>query len=178
MPDSGGVVFVPALTGLGSPQWDPRARGIVTGLTRGAGRAQLARACVEAMAFQVRDITDAMSEALSVALPEGVVAASSRRLAALRVDGGAATMDLLLELQAEQSRLSVARPRSTESTALGAATVAGLAEGVWSSLDDLARLWQAEAVFEPQLPTDLTDALHDVWRRAVERSRGWAADSD
>jgi glycerol kinase len=178
VPDSGGVVFVPALAGLGSPQWDPRARGIVTGLTRGAGRAQLARACVEAMAFQVRDITDAMSQALSEALPEDVVAASSRRLAALRVDGGAATMDLLLELQAEQSRLSVARPRSTESTALGAATVAGLAEGVWSSLDDLARLWQAEAVFEPRLPTDLTDALHDVWRRAVERSRGWAADSD
>ena len=111
-------------------------------------------------------------------LSEGVVAASSRRLAALRVDGGAATMDLLLQLQAEQSRLPVARPRSTESTALGAATVAGLAEGVWSSLDDLARLWEAEAVFEPQLPAELTDALHDLWRQAVERSRGWAADSD
>ena len=169
VPDSGGVVFVPALTGLGSPQWDPQARGIVTGLTRGAGRAQLARACVEAMAFQVRDMTDAMSAAC---------AASSRLLAALRVDGGAAAMDLLLELQAEQSRMPVARPRSTESTALGAATVAGLAEGVWSLLDELAGLWQAEAVFEPQLPAELTDALHDVWRRAVERSRGWADDSD
>ncbi len=126
VPDSGGVTFVPALTGLGSPWWDPQARGIITGITRGAGRAQLARACVEAMAFQVRDMTDAMA------------AASSYPLSALRVDGGAAAMDLLLELQAEQSRMPVARPISLESTALGAATVAGLAEGVWSSLDDLA----------------------------------------
>ena len=174
VPDSGGVVFVPALTGLGSPQWDPLARGIVTGLTRGAGRAQLARACVEAMAFQVRDMTDAMSAALTV----GEAAASSRHLAALRADGGAAAMDLLLELQAEQSRMPVARPRSTESTALGAATVAGLAEGVWSGLDELAGLWEADAVFEPQLQVELTDALHDVWLRAVERSRGWAEDPD
>ena len=179
VPDSGGVVFVPALTGLGSPQWDPQARGIVTGLTRGAGRAQLARACVEAMAFQVRDMTDAMAESLAngEAQSGGEAAASSRRLAALRVDGGAAAMDLLLELQAEQSRMPVARPRSTESTALGAATVAGLAEGVWSSLDELAGLWQAEAVFEPQLPVELTDAFHDVWLRAVARSRGWADES-
>ena len=126
VPDSGGVTFVPALTGLGSPWWDPQARGIVTGLTRGAGRPQLARACVEAMAFQVRDMTDAMA------------AASAHPLSALRADGGAAAMDLLLELQAEQSRMPVARPRSLESTALGAATVAGLAEGMWSSLSELA----------------------------------------
>ncbi len=83
-------------------------------------------------------------------------------------------MDLLLELQAEQSRMPVARPRSLESTALGAATVAGLAEGVWSSLDELAALWQAETVFEPQLPAELTDAVHESWRRAVEKSMGWA----
>jgi glycerol kinase len=162
VPDSGGVTFVPALTGLGSPWWDPRARGIVTGLTRGIGRAHLARACVEGMAFQVRDMTDAMATA------------SMHPLSALRADGGAAAMDLLLELQAEQSRMPVARPASLESTALGAATVAGLAEGVWSSLDELAGLWAAEAVFEPQLPVELTDAVHDVWRRAVERSMGWA----
>ena len=162
VPDSGGVTFVPALTGLGSPWWDPRARGIVTGLTRGAGRAQIARACVEAMAFQVRDMTDAMA------------AACSHPLSALRADGGAAAMDLLLELQAEQSRMPVARPRSLESTALGAASVAGLAEGVWSSLDELAALWEAEAVFEPQLPAELTDALHAVWHRAVEKSMEWA----
>ncbi len=163
VPDSGGVTFVPALTGLGSPWWDPRARGIVTGLTRGAGRAQLARACVEAMAFQVRDMTDAMA------------AASAHPLSALRADGGAAAMDLLLQLQAEQSRMPVARPRSLESTALGAATVAGLAEGMWSSLGELAGLWEAERTFEPQLPADLADAVHVGWRRAVEKSMGWAA---
>ncbi len=134
---------MPALTGLGSPWWDPTARGIVTGLTRGAGRAQIARACVEAMAFQVRDMTDAMA------------AACSYPLSALRADGGAAAMDLLLQLQAEQSRMTVARPRSLESTALGAATLAGLAEGVWSSLDELSALWEAESVFEPQLPAEL-----------------------
>jgi glycerol kinase len=162
VPDSGGVTFVPALTGLGSPWWDPDARGIITGLTRGAGRAQLARACVEAMAFQVRDMTDAMA------------AASAHPLSALRADGGAAAMDLLLTLQAEQSRMPVARPRSTESTALGAATLAGLAEGVWGSLDELAGLWGASAQFEPELPIELTDALYAVWRRAVERAQGWS----
>jgi glycerol kinase len=162
VPDSGGVIFVPALTGLGSPWWDPQARGLVTGLTRGVGRAHLARACVEAMAFQVRDMTDAMA------------AASAHPLSALRVDGGAAAMDLLLALQAEQSRMPVARQASLESTALGAATVAGLAEGVWSSLTELAGLWQAHTVFEPELPAELTDALHAGWRRAVEKSMGWA----
>jgi glycerol kinase len=161
--DSGGVTFVPALTGLGSPQWDPRARGIITGLTRGAGRAQLARACVEAMAFQVRDMTDAMA------------AVSAHALSALRADGGAAVMDLLLELQSEQSRMPVARPRALESTALGAATIAGLAEGVRSSLDELAALWEAETVFEPQLPAELADATYAVWRRAVDKARGWAS---
>ncbi len=160
--DSGGVTFVPALTGLGSPWWDPAARGIVTGLTRGAGRAQMARACVEAMAFQVRDMTDAMS------------AASAHPLSELRADGGAAAMDLLLRLQAEQSRMAVARPRSTESTALGVATLAGLAEGMWGSLDDLAGLWSASARFEPELPVELTDAFYAVWQRAVGRARGWA----
>jgi glycerol kinase len=162
VPDSGGVTFVPALTGLGSPWWDPEARGIVTGLTRGVGRAHLARACVEAMAFQVRDMTDAMA------------AASSHPLSALRADGGAAAMDLLLALQAEQSRMPVARPSSLESTALGAATVAGLAEGVWSSQSELASLWRAETVFEPELPAELADAVHAVWRRTVEKSMGWA----
>jgi glycerol kinase len=159
--DSGGVTFVPALTGLGSPWWDPAARGIITGLTRGVGRAQIARACVEAIAFQVRDMTDAMA------------AASATPLSSLRADGGAAAMDLLLRLQAEQSRMPVARPQSTESTALGAATLAGLAVGVWGSLGELSGLWSASSQFEPEVPLELTDALYDVWRRTVERSRGW-----
>jgi glycerol kinase len=160
--DSGGVTFVPALTGLGSPWWDPAARGIITGITRGTGRAQLARACVEAMAFGVRDMTDAMR------------AASAYPLSALRADGGAAAMDLLLRLQAEQSRMPVSRPRSTESTALGAATLAGLTEGMWGSPDELAGLWAAEARFEPELPVELTDAVYAGWQRAVDRSRAWA----
>jgi glycerol kinase len=164
VPDSGGVTFVPALTGLGSPWWDPTARGIVTGITRGAGRAQLARACVEAMAFQVRDMTDAMR------------ATSTSPLVMLRADGGAAAMDLLLQLQAEQSRMPVARLRSLESTALGVATLAGLAEGMWGSLDELAGLWAASAQFDPELPVELTDALYAVWQRSVQRSRGWAED--
>lgn len=179
VPDSGGVTFVPALTGLGSPWWDPAARGIVTGLTRGAGRAHLARACVEAMAFQVRDMTDAMSAAMSAPASGSEshpweTTAPALRLSALRADGGAAAMDLLLELQAEQSRLPVARPRSLESTALGAATMAGVAEGVWSSLPQLAALWEAESVFEPQFPAELADATYAVWRRAVEKSKKWA----
>ena len=160
--DSGGVTFVPALTGLGSPWWDPAARGIITGITRGTGRAQLARACVEAMAFGVRDMTDAMR------------AASAYPLSALRADGGAAAMDLLLRLQAEQSRMPVSRPRSTESTGLGAATLAGLTEGMWGSPDELAGLWAAEARFDPELPVELTDAVYAGWRRAVDRSRAWA----
>jgi glycerol kinase len=95
-------------------------------------------------------------------------------LSALRADGGAAAMDLLLRLQAEQSRMPVARPQSTESTALGAATLAGLTEGMWGSLDELAGLWSASAHFEPELPAELADAFYAVWLRAVERSRGWA----
>jgi glycerol kinase len=114
------------------------------------------------MAFQVRDMTDVM------------VAASSSPLFALRADGGAAVMDLLLELQAEQSRMPVARPRVLESTALGAATIAGLAEGVWSSLDELAALWEPDTSFLPQLPVELADATYAVWQRAVEKARGWA----
>jgi glycerol kinase len=162
VPDSGGVSFVPALTGLGSPWWDPDARGTITGLTRGAGRAQLARAAVEAMAFQVRAMTDAMS------------AASIHPLSALRADGGAAAMDLLLALQAEQSRMPVARPQSLESTALGAATLAGLSVGMWNSLDELSALWQPSAHFEPEIPVELADAAYAAWNRTVERSRGWA----
>jgi glycerol kinase len=162
VPDSGGVTVVPAFTGLGSPWWDPRARGTLTGITRGAGRAQIARAVVEAMAFQVRDMTDAMQ------------AATGYPLTMLRADGGASAMDLLLQLQADQSRTVVARPRSVESTALGAATLAGLAEGVWGSLDELASRWQPGTECTPQLDRVLADAAHAVWLRAVEKSRDWA----
>ena len=161
--DSGGVTVVPAFAGLGSPWWDPAARGTVTGITRGSGRAHLARAVVEAIAFSVRDMLDAMA------------AATGRPCAQLRADGGASAMDLLLQLQADQAQTVVARPRSAESTALGAATLAGLAEGVWGSLEELAGLWSLEAEFIPQVTAALADAAHASWLRAVERARGWAA---
>ena len=159
---SEGVVMVPAFTGLGSPHWDPYARGTIVGLSRGVGRAHLARAVIEAMAFQVRDVVDAMAEAADVAP------------SVLRVDGGASVMGLLLQLQADQTGLRVARTRSAESTAIGAATLAGLAEGVWGSLDDLASLWVEEASFTPTLPPTIADTAHQAWTRALDRSRHWA----
>ncbi len=161
-PDSGGAVVVPAFTGLGSPFWDPSARGLLSGITRGTNRAQLARAVVEGMANEVRAMVEAMADG------------GGPRVRALRVDGGAATMDLLLRLQAEQLGVLVSRPRSVETTALGAAMLAGLAEGVWDSLDTLASLWRPAASVEPEGPRELADALYEGWRAAVERSRGWA----
>jgi glycerol kinase len=158
--DSGGVSVVPAFTGLGSPWWDPTARGTILGLTRGAGRGQLARAVVESIAFSVRAMVSAMAEA---------AAAPS----VLRVDGGAAAMDLLLQLQADQLGIQVARPTSVESTALGAAMLAGLAEGVWGSLDELASLWRLDAEFTPEADRELADAAYAIWLRTVERSKRW-----
>jgi glycerol kinase len=160
--DTGGVVVVPAFTGLGSPWWDPYARGTILGITRGTTPAHLARAVVESMAYQTRDVVDAMSEASGQPMPE------------LRVDGGAAAMDLLLQIQADQLQVPVARPIVQETTALGAAYIAGLAEGVWSSPEEVASRWTLDHRFVPQLPPDAADAGHARWRRAVERSRGWA----
>lgn len=157
---SDGVTVVPAFTGLGSPHWDPGARGTIVGLSRGVGRAHLARAMVEAMSFQVRDVTDAMG-------------ATATAPSLLRVDGGASVMDLLLELVADQSRLEVVRPRSVETTAIGAATLAGLAEGIWGSLDELAGLWTAQASFGPMASAEDADVAHRAWLRAVDRSRRW-----
>jgi glycerol kinase len=159
---SDGVVLVPAFAGLGSPDWDPHARGTIVGLSRGSGRGQLARAMVEAMAFQVRDVLDAM-------------AATATAPTEVRVDGGASVMDLLLQLLADQTRLDVLRPSAAESTALGVATMAGLAEGVWGSLDDLSARWTTEARFTPEQPPEAADAAHLAWRRAVDRARGWHA---
>jgi len=159
--DTEGVYFVPAFTGLGSPWWDPYARGTVVGLTRGAGRAHLARAIVEAMAYQARDVVDAMTKA------------SGYEIATLRVDGGASAMDLLLQLQADQIQTPVARARMAETTALGAAYLAGLAEGVWGSLDDVARHWKDDLTVEPATGASSADAKYAQWKRAVERSRGW-----
>jgi glycerol kinase len=161
VPDTGGVYVVPAFTGLGSPYWDPYARGTIVGITRGTGRAQITRAVVEAMAYQVRDAIDAM------------VAASGTPITDLRVDGGASVMNLLCQLQADQLGVTVQRPVDQETTALGAAFLAGLAEGVWESTDDISAAWTLDAQFEPHPDRTIADALHTQWLRAVERSRAW-----
>ena len=160
--DTEGVYLVPAFTGLGSPWWDPYARGTVVGLTRGTGRAHLARAVLEAMAFQTRDVVDAMC------------AASGHDVRELRADGGASANDLMLQLQADQLQVPVARPRVQETTALGAAYLAGLAEGVWSSTDEVAAHWALDRRFEPRVSKGGADTRHAGWRRAVEKSRHWA----
>jgi glycerol kinase len=161
VPDNGGVYVVPAFTGLGSPWWDPYARGTIVGITRGTTRAHLARAVVEAMAYQTRDAVEAMATA------------SGTSVADLRVDGGASAMDLLLQFQADQLGVTVRRPVDQESTALGAASLAGLAEGVWT-LQQLAERWQLDREFTPAEDRHAADSLHDTWMRAVERSLRWA----
>ena len=163
--DSGGVVFVPAFTGLGSPWWDPYARGSVFGLTRGSGRAQIARAVVESMAWQTRDVVDAITSAAGTKISE------------LRVDGGASVMDVLCQFQADVLGVAVRRPTVKETTALGAAYLAGLAEGVWASPSEAAASWAEESVFEPAMPPDEVARKYDDWHRAIERARGWANDA-
>ncbi len=164
VPDSGGVFLVPAFTGLGSPWWDPYARGAVVGITRGTTRAHLARATVESMVFQTRDVVDAMS------------AASGHQVRAMRVDGGASVMGLLLQLQADQLQVPVSRPQLQESTALGAAYLAGLAEGVWSSPSEVADNWLLDTEVHPAADRATVDEAHATWLRAVERARGWSTD--
>jgi glycerol kinase len=159
--DTGGVYVVPAFTGLGSPYWDPYARGTIVGITRGTTRAHLARAVVEAMALQTRDVVEAMT------------AASGRSVAGLRADGGASVMDLLLQMQADQLGVPVARPRVQETTAVGAAYLAGLAEGVWASVDDITANWQLDAEYQPAPDRSAADATYAVWQRAVERALRW-----
>ena len=160
-----GVFVVPAFTGLGSPHWDPYARGTIVGITRGVGRAHIARAVVESIAFQVRDVMDAMGN---------VANGSGTTIAELRVDGGASAMDLLLQMQADQLGIPVCRPVVAESTALGAAFAAGLAEGVWASTAEVLSSWKEDARFVPVANRGVADRAHAQWGRAVERSRGWA----
>jgi glycerol kinase len=158
IPDTGGVYMVPAFAGLGAPYWDPYARGAIVGLTRGTGRAQIVRAAVEAMAYQTRDVVEAMQKDTGEPLKE------------LRVDGGAAVMDVLCQLQADLLGIPVRRPRHTETTALGAAFLAGLGAGLWTD-SDLAKLWKLDREFEPRMSRDEADSMQAGWRRAVERAR-------
>jgi glycerol kinase len=159
--DTGGVYVVPAFAGLGSPWWDPYARGTIVGITRGTGRAEITRAVVESMAYQTRDVIDAMTTA------------SGTPIVDLRVDGGASVMNLLCQFQADQLGVTVQRPRDQETTALGAAFLAGLAEGIWPDLDAVGDQWELDAEFTPATDRTVADALHAQWLRAVERSRHW-----
>jgi glycerol kinase len=164
VPGTGGAFFVPALTGLGSPWWDPYARGTFVGLTRGVGRAQLARAAVEAMAFQTADVLDWMC------------AASGQDIAELRVDGGASDMSPLLQFQADLAGVPVRRSAVAETTALGAAYLAGLAEGVWSSPEEVGSLWASDFAATPAGDRSAALSAYADWRRAVERSLRWAGE--
>jgi glycerol kinase len=161
VPDTAGVYVVPAFVGLGAPYWDSRARGGMLGLTRGATAAHIARATLDAIAYQTRDVLEAM------------LADSGMPLGTLRVDGGASANDLLMQFQADQLGVLVQRPRVHETTALGAAYLAGLASGFWSGADELAAHWTLEREFIPDMPAAERDRLYAGWRKAVARVREW-----
>jgi glycerol kinase len=161
VPDSGGVYLVPAFVGLGAPHWDPYARGMMIGITRGTTAAHIARAAVESMAFQSADVLEAMQKDAGVQLTE------------LNVDGGAAVNDSLLQFQADLLDVKVRRPVVTETTALGAAFLAGLAVGYWESLDDITDRWRLEREFEPRMDVQLRTSRRDRWSQAVQRSLNW-----
>jgi glycerol kinase len=161
VPDHGGVYVVPAFTGLGSPHWDPYARGAILGLSRGTVRGHIARAALESIAFQSADLLAAMHEDASTPLKE------------LRVDGGATGNALLMQIQADLLGVPVVRPKVTETTALGAAYLAGLGVGFWSSPQELAGLWQVDQIFEPRLKREVAEARLHEWSRAVSRCRDW-----
>ena len=162
VPDAGGVMFVPAFTGLGAPYWDASARGTLTGLTRGTTMGHIARAALESIAFQ--------SAALLQAMSRDAVAAGGSAVAELRVDGGACVNDLLMQFQADLLGIPVVRPQVTETTALGAAYLAGLATGVYKNLDELSAQWRVQRRFHPTLPRERAQALMGEWEHAVRRA--------
>jgi glycerol kinase len=161
VPDNGDVYFVPAFTGLGAPHWDPYARGAIVGLTRGTTAAHIARAALESVAFQSADLLDAMQADAGV------------RLAELRVDGGGARNDLLMQFQSDLIGAPVVRPEIIETTALGAAYLAGLAVGFWKSGEEIANQWRAERRFEPVMPATRVRDLRGRWAQALERAKSW-----
>jgi glycerol kinase len=161
VPDSDGVFLVPAFVGLGAPYWDPYARGTLVGLTRNTTVNHVARAALDSMAYQTRDVLEAMQRDASI------------QLAQLKVDGGAAANNLMLQFQADVLGVAVRRPVVAETTALGAAYLAGLAVGYWKDTDDVVRNWALDREFTPAMPAARRDALYARWQKAVERSRDW-----
>ncbi|MBI3865480.1 MAG: glycerol kinase GlpK [Planctomycetia bacterium] len=160
--DSGGVYFVPAFVGLGAPHWDPQARGMIIGITRGTNRSHIARAAIDSVAFQTRDVLDAMQRDSNIALDH------------LKVDGGASRNDLLMQFQADLLGVAVRRPQVAETTALGAAYLAGLAIGFWKDESEITSNWALEREFTPVMPQPERDARYAEWKRAVDRSLHWA----
>ena len=160
--DNGGVYVVPAFTGLGAPYWDMYARGAIFGLTRGTGRNHIIRAALESIAYQTCDVLHAMEEDTGLPLRE------------LRVDGGASANNFLMQFQADIVDRTIRRPMIRETTALGAAYLAGLATGVWRDLDDIRSQWTLDRLYEPQMPAGQRETLLAGWHKAVGRTRGWA----
>jgi glycerol kinase len=164
VPDNGGVYLVPAFAGLGAPHWDQFARGTITGLTRGATAGHLARAALESIAYQTADVLAAME------------ADSSIPLAELRVDGGATVDDTLMQFQADILGVPLVRPKVWETTALGAAYLAGLAAGFWQNTDELQTQWRRQKTFQPAMDKARAAELQRGWRKAVDRAKGWLKD--
>ncbi len=161
VPNSNGVYFVPAFTGLGAPYWDMYARGIIVGLTRGANSAHICRSVLEAIAYQMTDLLEAMKQDSDIELSE------------LRVDGGASVSDIMMQIQSDMIRTNVNRPKMVETTAIGAAYLAGLAVGFWKDTDEIEKIRQVDRVFEPQMDLEKREKRYRGWKRAVERSRDW-----
>lgn len=161
VPNSNGVYFVPAFTGLGAPYWDMYARGIIVGLTRGANSAHICRSVLEAIAYQMTDLLEAMKKDSDINLSE------------LRVDGGASVSDIMMQIQSDMIRTNVNRPKMVETTAIGAAYLAGLAVGFWKSTDEIEKIRQVDKVFEPKMDMEKREKRYKGWLRAVERSRDW-----
>ena len=165
VPDSDGVYVVPAFAGLGAPHWDSYARGTVVGVTRGTTREHIARATLEGIAFQVADVLDAMKQDAGIPMEE------------LRVDGGASANNLLMQFQADIMQVPVVRPKVIETTALGAAYVAGLAVGFWNDVSEISEVWQTDRVFQPSMPRDEVERRRGRWAEALRRARAWESDS-
>ena len=161
MPDNGGVYLVSAFTGLGAPRWDMYARGVIVGLTRGSKKAHICRAALEGIAYQVKDLLDAMA------------VDAGDNISVLRVDGGASVSNILMQFQCDMVRKPIDRPKMVETTAFGAAFLAGLAVGVWNDISDIANIRQSDKVFTPQMDAALAKKYHDGWLRAAERSLHW-----
>ena len=164
VPDAGGIYLVPAFVGLGAPYWDMDARGMIIGITRGTTKAHIVRATLESLAYQTRDVLDAME------------ADSGKKLLSLKVDGGAVANNLLMQFQADLLGVPVDRPQIVETTALGAAYLAGLAVGVWTNKEELKKSWQLETRFQPEMARGKADELYKGWRKAVEHAKGWLKD--